>query len=199
MILLHAALGAAGCAGLYVAEMSPLSLQCDWFGQAHAVAPASAPPADDVRMVAACAIAVATALVAAFAARRFIRKSSADHAAIFALRDRVVGRTFLTTGLTVTFGALAEELLFRGALNVWLGVVPATLLFALLHSLPVMGNAYRAAAGALGIVAAGLTAWTGTLLPAAILHMTVNLMGAAYLFEFKAPAHTTRTPLRPRQ
>lgn len=69
----------------------------------------------------------------------------------------------------------AEEVFFRGALQGAWGWLPATLLFALLHSGP--GPAFRLwtlFAAVAGLAFAGLTIWRGNLLAPIVAHMVVN-------------------------
>lgn len=72
---------------------------------------------------------------------------------------------------------VAEETLFRGALQTAFGAVAATLLFALLHSGPQralrLWGLFALAAGALF---SGLVAWRGTLAPAVIAHVGINAL-----------------------
>lgn len=69
----------------------------------------------------------------------------------------------------------AEELFFRGAVQGAWGWLPATVLFALLHTGP--GAAYRVwtlFAAAAGLVLAGLMAWRGSLLAPVTAHVLIN-------------------------
>ena len=91
----------------------------------------------------------------------------------------------LTLAEIVTLSILSgfsEELFFRGAVQAQLGIVPATLLFALLHMGP--GREYRTwtvfallAGAALG----SLMLWRGSLLAPVVAHVGVNLIGLVRL------------------
>jgi membrane protease YdiL (CAAX protease family) len=77
-------------------------------------------------------------------------------------------------GLALLSG-FSEELFFRGAVQGAWGWIPATVLFALLHTGP--GPAYRvwtAFAGVAGLVLAGLMIWRGNLLAPVVAHAVVN-------------------------
>lgn len=77
-------------------------------------------------------------------------------------------------GLALLSG-FAEELFFRGAVQGSWGWIPATVLFALLHTGP--GPSYRvwtAFAGVAGLVLAGLMLWRGNLLAPVVAHALVN-------------------------
>ncbi len=76
------------------------------------------------------------------------------------------------------FSGLAEELFFRGAMQSAWGFVPATILFAALHTGRSkdlrLWTAFALVAGALF---GGLVLWRGVLLPACLAHFTVNTIG----------------------
>lgn len=78
--------------------------------------------------------------------------------------------------------AFAEELLFRGAVQSQWGLVPATLLFALLHIGPGrefgLWTLFALIAGA---VLGALMFWRGVLLAPVAAHFLVNLVGLARL------------------
>ncbi len=76
----------------------------------------------------------------------------------------------------------AEELFFRGAVQGSWGWLPATLLFALLHSGP--GPDFRIwtlFAAVAGLLLAGLMLWRGNLLAPALAHATVNAVNLGRL------------------
>ena len=84
----------------------------------------------------------------------------------------------LQTGEIVALAVIsgfAEELFFRGAVQGAWGWLPATLLFALLHTGP--GWSYKlwtAFAGMAGLILAGLMVWRGNLLAPVVAHVLVN-------------------------
>jgi len=82
-------------------------------------------------------------------------------------RSEIVGLALLS--------GFSEELFFRGAVQGAWGWIPATVLFALLHTGP--GPAHRvwtAFAGVAGLVLAGLMIWRGNLLAPVVAHAMVN-------------------------
>ncbi len=87
----------------------------------------------------------------------------------------------LSTSEIVTLAVLsgfAEELFFRGAVQSHWGVVPATILFALLHAGP--GREFRlwsVFALFAGSVLGALMIWRGNLLAPAVAHVAINLFG----------------------
>lgn len=88
--------------------------------------------------------------------------------------------------------AMAEETLFRGAIQGAFGWLPATLLFALLHAGPqralrLWGIFALAAGGLFG----ALVAWRGALLPAVVAHFVVNSLN---LLRLSRPAGSRPRP-----
>lgn len=98
-------------------------------------------------------------------------------------------------GLAVLSG-FAEELFFRGAVQMTLGLIPATLIFGLLHT--GSGKAFRLwtlFALIAGLVLGGLMAWRGNLLAPIVAHILVNAVNLRRLarrnsFENSAAAAT---------
>lgn len=91
-------------------------------------------------------------------------------------RDEVLGLALLS--------GFSEELFFRGAVQGSWGFVPATLLFAALHT--GRGREYRvwtAAALLSGLALGGLVLWRHSLLAAMIAHFVVNAVGLERLRE----------------
>lgn len=91
----------------------------------------------------------------------------------------------LTTAEIITLAGLSgfsEELFFRGAVQSQWGIVPATLVFALLHMGP--GKQFRLW-GLFALVAGaglgGLMIWRGNLLAPTVAHGSINLVGLARL------------------
>jgi membrane protease YdiL (CAAX protease family) len=85
-------------------------------------------------------------------------------------RDEVVGLALLS--------GFSEELFFRGAVQLSWGYLPATLLFAVLHT--GRGREFRVWTGAAllsGLVLGGLVLWRGDLLAAMTAHAVVNAVG----------------------
>jgi membrane protease YdiL (CAAX protease family) len=83
----------------------------------------------------------------------------------------------------------AEELFFRGAVQGSWGLLPATLLFAVLHTGP--GRAFRVwtlFAGVAGLALGGLMVWRGNLLAPVLAHFLVNAVNLRRLLRKGAAA-----------
>jgi len=83
----------------------------------------------------------------------------------------------------------AEELFFRGAVQGAWGLVPATVLFALLHTGPGAGfRLWTLFAAAAGLLLGGLVVWRGNLSSAVVGHFLVNAVNLHRLARQPAPA-----------
>ncbi len=93
-------------------------------------------------------------------------------------------------GLALISG-FSEELFFRGAVQGAWGWIPATAIFALLHSGP--GTEFRPwtlFAAVAGLCLAGLMLWGGNLLAPTVCHVTVNAISLARLAHDEAKQTT---------
>lgn len=96
----------------------------------------------------------------------------------------------MTEGLDVTgilviaaLSALAEELVFRGLLQPWLGLVPQALVFGVAHA-QLSGPSrwvWVAWASVVGLAFGAIFALTGSLLGALVAHALINAINLAYL------------------
>ena len=93
--------------------------------------------------------------------------------------------------------SVGEELLFRGAMMDAWGLVPSSLIFALLHVPPRWSLwPWTVSSLVLGLALGGLTLLTGNLGAAVAAHFTINLINMLYITR-KAPGMTLRGPVRP--
>lgn len=107
---------------------------------------------------------------------------------------RPVARAMTTTGIIVLalLSALGEELLFRGLLQPWLGIIPQAILFGLLHQ--VRGSSrwvWVAWATLVGLLLGSIFRVTGSLAGPIVAHALVNGLNLAYL-----KAHDPEPPRR---
>lgn len=107
------------------------------------------------------------------------------------LRPMTVGLDGAGIFVIAALSALAEELLFRGLLMPWLGVVPQALLFGVVHA-QLKGPSrwvWVAWAGAVGLSLGAMFALSGSLLGPVIAHALINGLNLAYL-----KSHDTTPP-----
>jgi hypothetical protein len=108
-----------------------------------------------------------------------------------ALLGDVSTREILVLALASSIG---EEILFRGALQPWLGLVPQAALFALLHVGP--GRRFlpwTAWALVIGLAFGGLVHLTGDLGAVIVAHFTINFLNLHYIARVDLPALPART------
>lgn len=101
------------------------------------------------------------------------------HASFHDLLGPLAGREILILAAASSIG---EELLFRGALQPWLGVWLQGLVFALLHVGP--GKRFlpwTLSALVLGLAFGWMAAWTGSLGAPIAAHFTINFMNLRYI------------------
>lgn len=94
-----------------------------------------------------------------------------------ALIDRLPPLSWEDIVLISVMSGLAEEILFRGWLQTTLGLIPASLLFGLVHVWGREGIGYGIYATGLGAVLGGLFAMTGNLWTPILAHAVNNLLG----------------------
>ena len=86
--------------------------------------------------------------------------------------------------------AIGEEILFRGALQPWLGLLPQAALFALLHVGP--GRRFliwTAWALVMGVAFGAMVELTGDLGGAIVAHFTINFLNLHYIARVELPRH----------
>lgn len=92
------------------------------------------------------------------------------------------------------FSSVGEELFFRGFLQSWLGIIPASIAFGLLHIAPDKRLwPWPILAVAMGFAFGGLFEYTGDVLAPTLAHFTINYFGLMALARF-----TSGTPSQTR-
>jgi membrane protease YdiL (CAAX protease family) len=87
-----------------------------------------------------------------------------------------------TAVILALVSGVAEELLFRGALWPFAGLVGTTFLFAIVHVVPRRGLiGYPLFAGAVGLLLGVLRGASGSVLPPILAHATVNALNLVWL------------------
>ncbi|HHH12074.1 MAG TPA: CPBP family intramembrane metalloprotease, partial [Sorangium sp.] len=107
------------------------------------------------------------------------------------LRPVAQGLTLWQGGLIAGCSSLGEELLFRGLLQPWLGVLPTAVLFGLVHQSPGPSRwVWACWATVVGLCFGLIFVITGSLLGALLAHAVINAINLMYLRDFD--------PLKPR-
>lgn len=127
-------------------------------------------------------LGLVTGLVVVACSRMAVRRfdwARALHRDFRGLLGPLTSREILVLAVASSIG---EELLFRGALQPWLGIWPQALLFALLHIGPRRGFLpWTASAFALGIGFGYMFEWTGDLGGPIVAHFTINYLNLHYI------------------
>ncbi len=98
------------------------------------------------------------------------------------LRPVVQGLTISRIVLIAGLSSLGEELLFRGLLMPWLGVLPTAVLFGVAHQIPGPSRwVWVGWATLVGSALGAIFAATGSLLGPVLAHAVVNAVNLAYL------------------
>lgn len=107
------------------------------------------------------------------------------------LRPIALGLTGFQIAAIATFSSLGEELLFRGLVQPWIGVLPTAVVFGLCHQIPGPARwVWVTWATFVGLAFGVIFAATGSLLGALIAHALINAVNLAFLRDFD--------PLEPR-
>ena len=110
-----------------------------------------------------------------------------------ALLGALQGREILILAGT---SAVGEELMFRGALQGWLGLWPKAVLFALLHIGPgARFLPWTTTALVLGVGFGYLTALTGDLGAPIVAHFTINYLNLHFISRVRLPDEAAAAPL----
>lgn len=101
------------------------------------------------------------------------------------LLGSLTARDIFILALTSSVG---EELLFRGALQPWIGMVPSTIVFAMLHIGPgIRFLAWTFSAFAIGLLFAFLHHLLGDLGAPIVAHFVINFMNLNYIVSTDLP------------
>jgi len=135
-----------------------------------------------VRHVYSLALGVGLGALVVFATRRLVERVAWAQELARALRP--FARDLSGTGILVValLSSIGEELLFRGLLQPWLGVVAQALLFGVLHQLRGPSRwAWVAWASIVGLLFGVVFAATGSLLGPVCAHALINGLNLNYL------------------
>lgn len=97
---------------------------------------------------------------------------------------RLVAQDLSFTGIVVlaVLSALGEELLFRGLIHSWLGLLPQSIIFGLVHQIPGKSRwVWVTWATLMGLLLGGVFQLTGSLLGPIVAHGVINGFNLQYL------------------
>ncbi len=170
-------------AGLAVVAVVIGGIRGDW--DIYRIAGVSSP----LRLLLSPLIGVAIGLVVVFASRLAVHRfdwARRLHRDFRGVLGNLSARDIFILAVASSVG---EELLFRGALQPWIGVVPSAAIFALLHIGP--GTRFLPwtfSAFVIGLLFGWLTGSLGDLGAAVAAHFTINYMNLSYIIRVELPA-----------
>ncbi|MCP5057825.1 MAG: CPBP family intramembrane metalloprotease [bacterium] len=127
-------------------------------------------------------VGLVAGLVLVVLSRMWTSATASGTALAEALGELVRGLSLPAVALLALASGLAEEMLFRGALQAQVGWLLASLLFGAAHYLPGPGLRIWAVFALLaGGIFGGLFVWTGTLVAPVAAHITVNGLNLRWL------------------
>jgi membrane protease YdiL (CAAX protease family) len=100
------------------------------------------------------------------------------------LRPVAQGLTLARIVVIALFSSLGEELLFRGLLQPWIGLLLSSLLFGLAHQVP--GRSRWVWAFVVGLAFGVIFELTGSLVGALVAHAVINAVNLLYLRDHEA-------------
>jgi membrane protease YdiL (CAAX protease family) len=135
-----------------------------------------------VALGASSALGVLLALALVVGTRMTVARFSWAQALHVELRPIAHGMTLLQIMLIAGFSSLGEELLFRGLLQPWLGLVITSLLFGLCHQVPGPSRwVWAGWACLVGLAFGAIFSLTGSLVGPLAAHAIVNAVNLTYL------------------
>jgi hypothetical protein len=98
------------------------------------------------------------------------------------LRPIAHGLSLAQIALVAGFSSLGEELLFRGLLQPWLGLLPTSVIFGICHQIPGQSRwVWVCWATFVGMAFGAIFALTGSLVGALLAHAIINAMNLTFL------------------
>ncbi len=128
------------------------------------------------------ALGLVVALVVIVGTRLTVARSAWAKRLHVELRPIAHGLSLSQIMLIAFFSSLGEELLFRGLLQPWVGVLPAAVVFGICHQVPGPARwVWVCWATAVGIAFGAIFAATGSLVGALVAHAVINAVNFTYL------------------
>jgi membrane protease YdiL (CAAX protease family) len=117
-----------------------------------------------------------------FTTRGMVARLSWARALHMQLRPIAAGMSFFGIAVLAVLSAVGEELLFRGLLQPWIGLVPQALLFGIAHQIPGPSRwVWVGWATVVGLALGAIFQLTGSLTGPLAAHALVNGLNLAYL------------------
>ncbi|MBW2452859.1 MAG: CPBP family intramembrane metalloprotease [Deltaproteobacteria bacterium] len=135
-----------------------------------------------VALAASAGLGLALSLMVVLATRLTVSRCAWAQRLHLELRPIAYGLTAWQIVLIAGLSSLGEELLFRGLLQPWIGLLPQAVLFGIAHQLPGASRwVWVCWAMMVGLACGAIFAATGSLLGALIAHAIINAVNLAYL------------------
>lgn len=135
-----------------------------------------------VGLAASAGLGLALSLVVVLSTRLTVSRCAWAQHLHLQLRPLAHGLTAWQIVLIAGLSSLGEELLFRGLLQPWIGVLPQAVIFGIAHQLPGSSRwVWVCWAMMVGLACGAIFAATGSLLGALIAHAVINAVNLAYL------------------
>lgn len=133
-------------------------------------------------VAASTAMGLAVALVVILGTRVTVNRYAWAQRLHLDLRPMAHGMSSVHIVLIAFFSSLGEELLFRGLLQPWIGVLPTAVVFGLCHQMPGQAKwVWVCWATAVGLAFGLIFAATGSLVGALVAHAVINGVNLTFL------------------
>ena len=114
------------------------------------------------------------------------------------LRPIAHGLTLWQIVLIAFFSSLGEELLFRGLIEPWIGLLPTSVIFGALHQVPSDSRwVWMTWATAVGLAFGAIFEATGSLLGPFLAHALINAINLTYLRDYDPTLPTPAVAITP--
>jgi membrane protease YdiL (CAAX protease family) len=141
-----------------------------------------------VRLLLSPLLGVAVGLSVVALSRWAVRKFAWARRLHYDFRELLGPLTTSEIAILAAASAVGEELMFRGALQPWIGLWPQAAIFALLHIGPgARFLPWTVSAFVMGLIFGWMVAWVGDLGAAIAAHFTINYLNLRFIVRSKLP------------
>ena len=142
-------------------------------------------------LLASLGLGVALAILTVFSTRWLVRRPGWARLLRAQMRPFLAGATAPQLAFLALTSGIAEEVLFRGALQAWLGVVVTSLAFGLLHIGPTRAFLpWTVWAVAMGFLFGAIVEVTGHLAGAIVAHVAINAVNLRLVADYDGSLDT---------